>query len=71
MLSTIAKISKEFKNKGISTPSIDTFRSSRDPTLMSVSSLRVIELSSIVFPYFELDIRQDKIRKAFLGKKLN
>ena len=38
---------------------------------MSESSLRVIELSSIVFPYFELDIRQDQIRKAFLGKKLN
>ena len=65
------KISGEFKNSGISTPSIDTFRSSRDPKSMSETSLRVIELSSLVFPYFELDIRQDQTRKAFFGKKLN
>ena len=70
------KIPREFKNSGISTPSIDTSRSSRDPyrlqipTSMSESSLRVIVLPSfIVYPYFELDIEQDKIRKPLLIKQ--
>ena len=32
---------------------------------MSESSLRVIVLPSLVYPYFELDNKQDEIRKAF------
>ena len=36
---------------------------------MSESSLRVIVLPSLVFPYFELDIEQDEIRKALLIKQ--
>ena len=43
----------EYKN-----PSKDTSRPSRDPyrSSMSESSLRVIVLPSLVYPYFELDI---------------
>ena len=33
---------------------------------MSESLLRVIVLPSLVYPYFELDIKQDEIRKALL-----
>ena len=36
---------------------------------MSESSLRVIVLQSLVYPYFELDIEQDEISKAFLIKQ--
>ena len=37
---------------------------------MSESSLRVIVLSSLVSdPYFELDIKQEEIRKALLIKQ--
>ena len=36
---------------------------------MSESSLRVIVLPSLVYPYFYLDIEQDEIRKASLIKK--
>ena len=36
---------------------------------MSESSLRVIVLPSLVYPYFELDIEQDEIRKALLIKQ--
>ena len=36
---------------------------------MSESSLRVFELPSLVYPYFELDIKQDEIRKPRLIKK--
>ena len=35
---------------------------------MRESSLRVIVLPSLVYPYFELDIEQDEIRKALLIK---
>ena len=34
------------------------------PTSMSQSSLRVIEVSSLVYPYFELDFERTEIRKA-------
>ena len=33
---------------------------------MSQSLLRVIVLPSLVYPYFELDIKQDEILKALL-----
>ena len=33
---------------------------------MSESLLRVIVLPSLVYPYFELDIKKDEIRKALL-----
>ena len=33
---------------------------------MSESLLKVIVLPSLVYPYFELDIKQDEIRKALL-----
>jgi len=36
---------------------------------MSESLLRVIELPSLVYPYFELDIKQDEIRKPWLIKQ--
>ena len=36
---------------------------------MSESSLRVIVLPSLVYPYFELDIEQNEIRKALLIKQ--
>ena len=71
-----AKISREFNNNGISTPSIDKFRPSRVPYLSFSSqhrcqnpSLRVIELSSLAYPYFELDIKKDQILKALLSKQ--
>ena len=34
------------------------------PTAMSEFSLRVTVLPSLVYPYFELDIKQDEIHKA-------
>ena len=43
-------------------------------TFMSESSLRVIVLLSLVYPYSKLDIEQDEIRKAWFvnrGRKLN
>ena len=36
---------------------------------MSESSLRVIVLPSLVYPYFELDNKQDEIRKSLLIKQ--
>ena len=36
---------------------------------MSESSFRVIVLPSLVYPYFELDIKQDEIRKPLLIKQ--
>ena len=36
---------------------------------MSESSLRVIVLPSIVYPYFELDFQQDDLRKAVVYYK--
>ena len=36
---------------------------------MSESSLRVIVLPSLVYPYFKLEIEQDKIRNALLIKQ--
>ena len=36
---------------------------------MSESSLKVIVLPSLVYPYYELDIEQDEIRKSLLIKK--
>ena len=38
---------------------------------MSESSLRVVVLPSSFYPYSELEIKQDEIRKAFSSKKLN
>ena len=68
---------REFKSSGISTSLIiDTSRPSREsislfpiPTSMSESSLWVVVLLSLVYPSFELDIEQDKIRKALLTKQ--
>ena len=34
------------------------------PTSMSQSSLTVIAVSSLVYPYFELDFEQNEVRKA-------
>ena len=56
MLST--RTLRVFKNSGISTSSISL---SHISTSNSESSLRVIALPSLVYPYFELDIEQDKI----------
>ena len=39
------------------------------PALMLESSLIVIVLSSLVYPYFKLDVEQDKIRQALLIKQ--
>ena len=36
---------------------------------MSESSLRIIVLPSLVYPYFEHDIEEDEIRKALLIKQ--
>ena len=36
---------------------------------MTESSLRVIVLRSLVYPYFELDIEQEEICKALLIKQ--
>ena len=36
---------------------------------MLESSLIVIVLSSLVYPYFKLDVEQDKIRQALLIKQ--
>ena len=36
---------------------------------MSESSLKVIVLPSLVYPYYKLDIEQDEIRKSLLIKK--
>ena len=38
-------------------------------TSMSQSSLRVITVSSLVYPYFELDFEGDEISKALLMKQ--
>ena len=73
-----AKVPREFKNSGISTRSVDTSTSFRDlyhfqiPTsIPSESSLKVIVLPSLVYPYFELNIEQakDEICKALLIKQ--
>ena len=62
----------------MSTSSIDTSRPSRDPYRsfksqhrchLDVTSLRVIVLPSLVYPYFELDIEKDEIPKALLIKQ--
>ena len=36
---------------------------------MSESSLRIIVLPSLVYPYFERDIEEDEIRRALLIKQ--
>ena len=61
LINAVVSIPREFKNSGISTPSIDLSRSSRDPccsfksrpTTMSDSSLRVIVSQLLVYCYFE------------------
>ena len=67
-----AKISRGFKNSGISSPPIDTSSPSRDPYRSFKSQHRCqnprIVLPSLVYPYFELDIEQNEIRKALLIK---
>ena len=68
---------REFKSSGISTSLIiDTSRPSREsislfqiPTSISEPLLWVVVLLSLVYPSFELDIEQDKIRKALLTKQ--
>ena len=68
-----AKTARELKDGTICGPSIDTSRLSRDPislfqisTSMSESSLRVIALPSLGYPYFKLDIEQDDKHKTLL-----
>ena len=46
----------------------DPYRSCKSQH-MSESSLRVILLPSLVYPYLELDIEQDGIRKPWLNKQ--
>ena len=61
LINAVVSIPREFKNSGISTPSVDMSRSSRDPccsfksrpTTMSDYSLRVIVSPSLVYCYFE------------------
>ena len=60
LINAVVSIPREFKNSGISTPSIDFSRSSRDPCCSfksqpttSDSSLRVIVSPSLVYCYFE------------------
>ena len=61
LINAVVSIPREFKNSGISTPSIDLFRSARDPccsfksrpTTMSDFSLRVIVSQLLVYCYFE------------------
>ena len=75
----LAKISREFKDSGISSPSIDMYKTSTDPyrsfksqhRCMSELSLRVIVLPSLVYSVagFELDSEQDELRKALLIKQ--
>ena len=69
---------REFQNSGISTRSIDTsspfgdlYRFQIPTSIRSDSSLKVIVLPSLVYPYFELDIIQakDEMRKALLIKQ--
>ena len=68
MLAAQISMSREFKNIGISTLSIGT---SRDPYCSLKSQHRyqnsrsgVTVLLSLVYPYFEIDIKQDEIHKA-------
>jgi len=65
------KISREFENSGKFTPSIDTSRPCRDPyrPFRSQSSLRVIVLPSLVYPYFENDIEQDEIHGVLIRQE--
>ena len=61
LINAVVSIPIEFKNSGISTPSIDLSRSSRDPccsfksqpTTVSDSSLTVIVSQLLVYYYFE------------------
>ena len=39
------------------------------PTSMSESSLRIIVLPLLIYPYFRLDIEQDEICKALFIKQ--
>ena len=68
------KDQSEFKNVGISIPSTDTSRPSRDSYHCYKShnvDVRMLAqgycvMPSLVYPYFELDIEQDEIHKALL-----
>ena len=50
-------------------PSREPYHSSKIPTSMSESLLRVIVLLSLVYPSFKLDNEQDEICKALLIKQ--
>ena len=71
LINAVVSIPREFKNSGISTPSIDLSRSSRDPccsfksrpTTMSDSSLRVIVSPSLVYCYFEKPCKPGLIKQ--------
>ena len=69
-----AKTSRELRNSGICDPSINTSTRYKSlfqiPTSMSESSLRVIVLPSLVYPYFKLGLRQDEIRKVLLIRQV-
>ena len=74
------KMSREFTNSLIFTPSFNTSRPSRDPYRSfksqhrcqkprSSSHFKVIALPTLVYPYFALDIEQDDVRKSLLIKQ--
>ena len=74
------KMSREFKNSIILTPSFNKSRPSRDPyrsfksqnrcqNPRSSSYVKVFVLPSLVYPYFELDIEQEEILKSLLIKQ--
>ena len=70
-----AKISREFKNSGISTPSIYTSRPSRDHIALSNPNNNVKILTQayciciVSLSLLKLGIAQDEIRKALLIKQ--
>ena len=54
----------------MSRPSNDPYRSFKSQhRCQNLRSCRVIVLPSLVYPYFELDNKQDEIRKALLIKQ--
>ena len=62
----VLKMSREFKNSTISSPSIDM---SRPSIATHIALLSLSLLSFLVYPYFELGIEQDTMHKPLLIKK--
>ena len=72
----LPKMSREFKESRMSTPSIDTSRSSTDPYLSFKYQHQCQNPCSgllcchrLVYAYFELDIEQNEIHKALQIKQ--